>query len=377
LPYEHRGEDDVTRSKTTLLIALFASAIVAGDVDAQNQRAGVVTVATGDVSVARPPKTSAPLKFHDDVFVHDRIATGDRSLARILLGGKAVVTIAERSAVTITEIPGRSTIGLEGGKISLSVAHERMRPGDIVEIRTPAAVAGVRGTVVIAEVVPSADARSTSTTVSRFTVLKGLVEIALLDPTTREPLPNPTFLGARQQLVVDTRGVSRPHPISRDAAERLGAEFKTAPTIPPSNASAVVTDAQIRNAAEQARALNPDQPSHDDGRRGAGAATRDDRGGTSRDDRGGTSRDDHSATSSTATSGAGASGAATSSGLTSGPATSSTVSIDPPKADAPKMDRADAPKADRIDVPKLTSDPPKRVFGGETMKDTKPSKRDK
>jgi len=64
-------------------------------------------------------------------------------------GGGAAVTMRERSALTITRIPGRSTVKLESGKIGVAVAREKMRPGDSMEVRTPAArsprVVNVRG----------------------------------------------------------------------------------------------------------------------------------------------------------------------------------------------------------------------------------------
>jgi len=70
------------------------------------ERAGVVTTLEGNVTVTRAslPRT-APLKFKDDILVHDRIVTGKDSAVRILLGGRAVVTVREHSAVTITEAP--------------------------------------------------------------------------------------------------------------------------------------------------------------------------------------------------------------------------------------------------------------------------------
>jgi len=117
-------------------------------------KAGVVTTLQGSATAARAslPQPVA-LKFKDDVFLRDRIVTGDRSIVRMLLGGKALVTVRERSALTITEIPGTSRIDLDNGKIALAVAKERMRPGESVEVRTPNAVAAVRGTTFIAEVV--------------------------------------------------------------------------------------------------------------------------------------------------------------------------------------------------------------------------------
>src|SRR5712664_481223 len=59
--------------------------------------AGVVTTLQGTatvtrVSTAQPGPQILPLKFKDPVQYQDRVETGDQSLARILLGGKAVVT---------------------------------------------------------------------------------------------------------------------------------------------------------------------------------------------------------------------------------------------------------------------------------------------
>ena len=72
-------------------------------------KAGVVTTLQGTASVARSTQEPRPLKFKDDVFVQDRITTGDDSIVRILLGGKAVVTVRERSVLTISETPTTAT----------------------------------------------------------------------------------------------------------------------------------------------------------------------------------------------------------------------------------------------------------------------------
>jgi hypothetical protein len=149
---------------------------------AQATKAGVVTTLEGHVTVAsaRLPQPR-PLKFKDDVFVNDRVVTGDRSIARMLLGGKAVVTVRERSSLTISEVPGKSTITLDSGKIALAVARAKMRPGEEIEVRTPNAVAGVRGTVFVAEVTQataSLDASAAAFT-SSFYGFAGLVTIRM------------------------------------------------------------------------------------------------------------------------------------------------------------------------------------------------------
>src|SRR5207244_6432537 len=124
-----------------------------GSVAAQATKAGVVTTLEGNVTATRTTAAQpVALKFKDDVFVNDRVVTGDRSLARMLLGGKAVVTVRDRSVLTITEVPGKATIDLSAGKIAVAVAKDKMRPGESIEIRAANAVAGIRGTVIVAEV---------------------------------------------------------------------------------------------------------------------------------------------------------------------------------------------------------------------------------
>jgi hypothetical protein len=61
----------------------------------------------------------------DEVFLQDQIRTAEKSIVRVLLGGKALVTVRELSVLTITEIPGRSTIELTSGKIAVAVARQR------------------------------------------------------------------------------------------------------------------------------------------------------------------------------------------------------------------------------------------------------------
>jgi hypothetical protein len=152
----------------SLLIAISPSLALG-----QASRAGIVTNLQGNVTAARTAQPQPlPLKFKDDVFLNDRVVAGDKSLARLLLGGKAVVTVRERSALTITEIPGRTTIDLDSGKIAVSVAKERMQPGEQIEVKTPNAVAAVRGTVFVVEVIratASASSAQGGTTTNIFT----------------------------------------------------------------------------------------------------------------------------------------------------------------------------------------------------------------
>src|SRR5437773_10359879 len=156
---------------TALVVAVPATAF------AQPTKAGVVSTVLGTATVSRASLSQpVPLKFKDDVFAQDRVSTGDDSVARILLGGKAIVTVRERSSLTISESPGVSTVNVGEGRAAIAVVKERMKPGETVEIRTPNAIAGIRGTIVVVDVDRvSAQAGSSSNAAytTRFTVITG------------------------------------------------------------------------------------------------------------------------------------------------------------------------------------------------------------
>jgi len=114
---------------------------------------GVVTTLQGEATVARVASTAPlPLRFRDSIFEKDRINTGEKSIVKVLMGGRAIVTVRELSVLTITEEVGRTVVNLESGKIAVGVAKQRMKPGETLEVHTPNAVAAVRGTVFVVEV---------------------------------------------------------------------------------------------------------------------------------------------------------------------------------------------------------------------------------
>ena len=205
---------------------------------AAQERAGVVTTLEGKVTVVRASAAEpSPLKFRDAVFVRDRIATDKDSFARVLLGGRAVVTIREYSTVTITEVPGVATVDVASGRVAVAVARERMRPGDLIEVRTPNAVAGIRGTVIVAEVFDSRH--------SVITVLKGVIDVTRLD-AGRLVGPS-TILNALQQVTIGG-AVSSPQPVSSDTARSMRDEFRT---VPPRGAPVATTAAVSQGEMER------------------------------------------------------------------------------------------------------------------------------
>jgi len=144
---------------------------------------GVVTALTGRADLKRPQAPETPLKLRDNLFVRDVVDTQKESLARILLMGKSTVTVRELSRFEIREETRpdgsqRSLINLAEGKIRVMVARRLMRPGDEVEIRTPNAIAGVRGSDGIFEVSKLPDGRPQTV----ITGVSGEFQITL--PTT-------------------------------------------------------------------------------------------------------------------------------------------------------------------------------------------------
>lgn len=218
-----------------LALASFASA---------QERAGYVTTLEGTVTVAHATASEpAPLKFRDPVFVRDRIATGKNSFARVLLGGRAVVTIREFSTVTISEMPGVATVNVGSGRVAVAVARERMRPGDLVEVRTPNAVAGIRGTVIVAEVLNAHH--------SVITVLKGVIDVTSL--SGGNPTGPATVLNALQQVTIGT-AVSAPRAITPDVARSMRDAFRTAPPREvPVAITAAVSQAEIERVTRDER----------------------------------------------------------------------------------------------------------------------------
>ena len=223
----------------------------------QASKAGVVTSVQGSATVAR---TAAPepaaLRFRDDVFEHDRISTGDQSLARILLGGKAVVTVRERSQLTITETATTSTLEVTSGAIALSVNKARMRPGDSVQIKTPNAVAGIRGTVIIAEIEPPTPSTPVAT---HFTLLTGVVDVTQLDPTTGRPTGPAVTMNPMQTLAVTGFTLpAAPRAITRGEADRVSGTFSAPLREPSTGANGQIVDNQVQEATRRGGVVTGD-----------------------------------------------------------------------------------------------------------------------
>lgn len=220
-----------------------------GGHDGAGRGVGVITTLTGSATVARAALPAPqPLRFKDDVFLRDRISTAEKSIVRVLLGGKALVTVRELSALTITDETGRSTVDLTAGKIAMGVLRQRMRPGEVIEIRTPNAIAAIRGTVLVVELTREAGTAGGATRyTTKVHVLHGLVEVS--DPNN--PGAPPAKVGTLQSWSRSGRDPSALIPLSPAAADQIFADLRSAPQIAegPSELMQAVT------VREQARAI--------------------------------------------------------------------------------------------------------------------------
>jgi FecR protein len=218
---------------------------------ASPEGAGVVSAVTGEVTVSRAISSAPqPLRFKDEVFYRDLISTAARSLARLLLGKKALVTVRELSELRLIDQAGISTVQLALGKISIGVARQRMRPGEIVEIRTQNAVAAIRGTVVVAEALTPPGA---SLPVTRLHVLSGYIDVT----TPGNPGAPPLRMVAPSSVTVTGNTMDRPAPLDAIARAALLSDLQPSRPLPTRVLEGLVRGEQAR-AAGLARIITGD-----------------------------------------------------------------------------------------------------------------------
>ena len=219
------------------------------------QPAGVVTTLQGTAELSRPSQPApTALRFKEDVFVRDVINTKEKSLARVLFGGKSTVTVRELSRLEVREeaIAGggtRSIHELSSGAILVNVAKSLMRPGDEVQIRTPNAVAAIRGTIVFCECRGSG-----SNTSCNFATLTGIATITPSGKTSTNLSGNPA--GAETVTVTgDSPANSQMSPktiMAPGQVTQLASSFAAPMALSGQQANA---SSQIRQAAQLANAV--------------------------------------------------------------------------------------------------------------------------
>ena len=195
---------------------------------------GVVTTLNGRATrtASAPGETAAPLRFKDGVFGADTIRTAERSFVRMLLERKAVLTVRELSVLRITEDATQAAVDLQAGGIAFSVARARLRPGETVLVRTPNAVAAVRGTTIIVE---------TQGAVTHFHVLTGALDVAAhATPTAWHRLQAPA------SLTVTGSVVGNPRQLDNATRDRLTVDYLSLRVSEPSAPAEMVAQEQAK-----------------------------------------------------------------------------------------------------------------------------------
>src|SRR4030042_4202170 len=160
--------------------------------------AGTVAEIEGSAQATHTDGQSEALALNATVYVGDRIATGPRSRVSLLLQDDSLLTLAPGTKLEINELVYKpqqslrrsvfslvqgSMMAVVGGWFSSSVEEAQW------EVRPPTAVAGVRGSSLVADV-QNTGGRSTSTVAS----LGGLIGVqALVDPTGKIVLLQPNY----------------------------------------------------------------------------------------------------------------------------------------------------------------------------------------
>jgi len=124
---------------------------------------------------------------------------------RVLLGTKALLTVRELSVLALDEGPERATVSLFDGKVVLGVLHSRMGPREAIEVRTPNAIAAVRGTIFLVEILPAPATGGPPNTL--IAVARGVVGVTSLTVPGRPEVrvgPGQTYNVAAGQLRTST-----------------------------------------------------------------------------------------------------------------------------------------------------------------------------
>lgn len=191
---------------------------------AQSEVYGTMMVVKGDIKVtsAKSGKTdNAKVGFK--VYSGDAIASGADSRAKIIMSDKNVINVSPDSKVTIAKYennPSKDTRNVElkvdYGKVRASVEQNYDGEKNKFNIRTPTAVAGVRGTDFIAGFNP----QSRKTSIVTFS---GVVAVGTAGPNGQ--ISNPVFVRPGQSTSVgEGQAPEAPKAVPRDQMQNMNQE---------------------------------------------------------------------------------------------------------------------------------------------------------
>lgn len=231
----------------TLTASFLTAALLLGQNEsyAEAETYGTMMVVKGDIKVtsAKSGKVDAA-KVGFKVYAGDAITSGADSRAKIIMSDKNVINVSPDSKVTIAKYENSAAKGtrnvelkVDYGKVRASVEQNYDGDKSKFNIRTPTAVAGVRGTDFIAGFNPSTRA----TVVVTFS---GVVAVGT--PGPNGTIANPVFVRPGQQTSVNEGAKPEaPKPVPQEQIKNMNQESSadTAKSGPSSDAPAAGTNA--------------------------------------------------------------------------------------------------------------------------------------
>ena len=126
------------------LIILFTLKVMAADY-------GKINFIVGQVTIIRASGDSVPAQLNSKIYANDKIITGDTGTVQIVLRGEINIRIAKKSEFVLQQEKidaakkKKTLLKLTFGKIWVSI--KKLKKGDGLNVETPTAVVGVRGTI--------------------------------------------------------------------------------------------------------------------------------------------------------------------------------------------------------------------------------------
>lgn len=205
-------------------------------VEANNPISGTMMVVKGDVKVTsgKTGKTD-PAKVGTKVFAGDTITSGPDSRAKIVMSDKNVLNISPESKITIEKYENDGDkknvdIKVDFGKVRASVEQKYDGEKSKFNIKTPTAVAGVRGTDFITGFNPS-------TRQTRIVTFSGVV--AAGQPGPRGEILNPVFVRPGMETSVGSGAPpTPPRPAPAEELKQLNMDTNASVEAPASSSAA-------------------------------------------------------------------------------------------------------------------------------------------
>ncbi|NOS79046.1 MAG: hypothetical protein HOP35_13990 [Nitrospira sp.] len=109
----------------------------------------VVSALSGDQLTLQNGAGTKTLQFREGVAAGDRLTTGDRTMAEVLIGNRAVVTVGQGTSVQLTTMtPEQTTIQVSKGTVRVAAAASALGEQGLVTVQTPTGQVQTRGGIV-------------------------------------------------------------------------------------------------------------------------------------------------------------------------------------------------------------------------------------